>query len=459
MKKAIDYLKEYLCFPSISADVSFQKGLSDAAVWAKNCLETLGLEAKIESTGGHPIVIGKRGHEREDWPHYLIYGHYDVQPPDPLELWQSPPFQPTLRDGRLFARGASDNKGQQCLQFEALARVLKECPDLPLRLTWLIEGEEEIGSPHFNEVLKRHAPLLSSAKALLLSDTSCPAMDTPAFTTGLRGLVALEVTIKGPKKEVHSGLYGGCVRNPISTLAQICASLHKEDGTVNVEGFYDGVEAPQKWEREEWSRLSGSLEQHRRFLGVDSFVCREGYSPFEAVAFLPTLEFNGVSGGYLGEGIKTIIPSQASVKISCRLVPHQNPKEVSQKVLAAIESRAPKGVCIEAKDLDTFGYPYVVLPPHKIGKAREEKKFSWAFQAAHIALKEVFGKEPLYLREGGSVPIIGDFKKRLGVDSLMMGFILSEDRIHAPNESISLEMLEKGAEVYRRLFLALACQK
>jgi acetylornithine deacetylase/succinyl-diaminopimelate desuccinylase-like protein len=333
---------------------------------------------------------------------------------------------------------------------------LERRPDLPLRITFMIEGEEEMGSPSFPLFLERYQDRLKKADFVFLSDTGIPREDQVVITCGLRGLVLCDVVATGAKGDLHSGLHGGVLRNPIQALAELCASLHAPDGRVNIPGFYDDVLDVEPWERAELAKLGQSEEQYRQFLGIPAFYTPKGYTPFEAVRFLPTLEFNGIGGGYQGEGTKTVIPSKAFVKISCRLVPNQQPKKIRELLYRAIRERMPKDVTFEIVDQHE-GTPYVAVPPDRSNTPRDQSPvLARAFRSADKAIAEVFGKPPLYLREGGSVPIIADIKRVLGLDSVLMGLFLPEDNLHAPNESFHLGVMEKGMKASEKILESVA---
>jgi acetylornithine deacetylase/succinyl-diaminopimelate desuccinylase-like protein len=381
----------------------------------------------------------------------VIYGHYDVQPADPLGLWKTPPFEPTVVGNRIYGRGAADNKGPLMTNIAAVAEALGENPSLPLRITFLIEGEEEMGSPSFPAFLSTHAERLRSADFVYLSDTALPNKDQVVITCGLRGLALFDLVVTGARVDLHSGLHGGVLRNPIQALAEICATLHTPDGRVNVPGFYDGVLDAEPWERQELAKLAGDGKAYMDFLGIDAFYTPPGFSPFEAIRFQPTLEFNGIGGGYQGEGTKTVIPSRAFAKISCRLVPNQEPDRIKRLVQDAIRSRAPKGVRIEFVDQHK-GEPYVVVPPGRPNTPRDQSPvLAAAFRATDRAVTQIWGRPPLYLREGGSVPIIAEIKRVAGLDSVMLGLFLPEDNLHAPNESFDLDVMRKGIETAKRI--------
>jgi acetylornithine deacetylase/succinyl-diaminopimelate desuccinylase-like protein len=429
--------------------------MQGAQEFISGLLGSIGFEVEVVRTDLHPIVLAHRGGDPR-WPHVVIYGHYDVQPADPLELWRTPAFEPTIIGNRIYGRGAADNKGPLLTNVAAVAQALEEDPALPLRITFLIEGEEEMGSPSFPKFLERYADRLRQADFVFLSDTALPNPDQVVLTCGLRGLALFDVHLTGAKGDLHSGLHGGVLRNPIQALAEILATLHTPEGRVNVPGFYDDVLDVHPWEREELRRLGTDERAYAEFLGIDTFYTTPGFNPFESSRFQPTLEFNGIGGGYQGEGTKTVIPSKAFAKISCRLVPNQRPERIKKLVMDTIRARVPKGIRLEFVDQHQ-GDPYVVVPPGRSNTPPDQSPvLARAFQATEQAVREVWGRAPLYLREGGSVPIISDIKRVTGLDSVMMGLFLPEDNLHAPNESFNLDVMRKGTETTRRMLRALA---
>ncbi|MGK0238086.1 MAG: acetylornithine deacetylase/succinyl-diaminopimelate desuccinylase-like protein [Candidatus Pelagisphaera sp.] len=451
----IEKLKEHLRHASVSTDSAFKEGMDGSRDFLESLFGEMGLKVEIVDTDLHPIVLAKREGD-PSWPHVIIYGHYDVQPADPIELWESDPFEPVVRDGRLYARGAADNKGPQMAHFAAVGQALEENPDLPLRITFLIEGEEEIGSPSLLPFLEARKEELSEADLVLLSDTLSPSADQLVVTVGLRGIVALEVGFEGPKSDLHSGLHGGAVYNPLQALFEVCASLHDSENRVTVPGFYDAVAQVEDWERDELAALGANEESYKEFLGIDALHPHPDYNAFEAIRYLPTLEFNGMGGGYQGEGSKTIVPSKAMAKITCRLVGNQDPLKVGALVKTAILARVPAGIKATV-EMGHEGSPYLVVPPGRPNTPVDQPvRLAKAFEAMGKAIGEVFEKPPLFLREGGSIPIIADMKKVLGLDSVMVGLFLPEDNLHAPNESFNLAVLEKGIQVSKKVILALA---
>ncbi len=447
-------LKEYIRCESVSADPAFAPGMQRCREFVAATLREIGLKVELVATEKEPIVLARRDGPAA-WPHVIIYGHYDVQPPDPLQLWTTKPFEPEIRGERMYGRGSADNKGPFLVHVTALARLLAENPDLPLRVTMVVEGEEEIGSPSFHGFLKTHRDQLQG-DLFLLSDTGIPSADQIVITCGLRGIVAGEVEFVGPKGDLHSGLHGGVLLNPIQAMAELLATLHTPDGRVNIPGFYDAVLDVEPWEREELKRLGTSLTQYQEFLGVSQFHTPPGFDPFEATRFLPTLEFNGIGGGYQGIGSKTVIPSRAFAKITCRLVSDQDPDAIWALLERTLLERCPKGVSMNITR-GHQGPPYVVVPPGRSNTPKDQSPvLATAFAAAEEGVTKVFGKPPLFLREGGSIPIIADIKRVLGLDSVLMGMFQPEDNLHAPNESFDLTVMGKGIEVSKHILGRLA---
>lgn len=438
----IEALKDFVRFPSVSADPAFSAGMEGARGWLLNYFSEIGFSARIVPTSGHPALIASR-HVSDEVPHVVIYGHYDVQPPDPLEEWSSPPFEAEVRGERLYGRGAADNKGGLMAHLAGVRNLLERRPDLPLNLTFFVEGEEEIGSPSFIEILERHGEELRG-DFFLLSDTMSPHPDILGVTVALRGIVTLEIEVQGPSRDLHSGLFGGAVYNPLQALMELGASLHTPDGRVNIPGFYDQVVEVQDWEREEIARLGQDDSALRESIGIPAFAPMRDLGPNEVTRLLPTLEFNGMGGGYQGKGDKTIIPSRAFAKVSCRLVANQNPKEIFELVCKTLRERCPSQVKLILRE-GHHGPAYRVVPPGKSDTPADQNPvLARAFAATEEAALEIFGSPPLYLREGGSIPIIGELKRVLDMDALMVGIFTAEDRHHAPNESLHLGLLEKG---------------
>lgn len=451
----VEALKAFLRCPSVSADSSYKEGMLGAQDFLSSLFSGMGLEVELVKTPKHPIVLARKGGDPA-WPHVVIYGHYDVQPADPFELWETDPFDPLVKGGRLYARGAADNKGPLMVHIAAVADLLAENPDFPMRITFLVEGEEEIGSPSFPEFVEKHKDTTLDADMVLLSDTSSPSAEQVGITTALRGLAGLEVHVEGPSGDLHSGVHGGAVYNPIQALTEICASLHGPDGKVNVPGFYDSVIEPVDWEIEELAKLPTTESSYKEFLGVPEFYELEGINPIAATRFAPALDFNGITGGYQGEGSKTIIPSKASTKITFRLVASQDPDVAMKQIKDAITERCPKGVRVSFKEVPG-GAPYKIVPPGRPNSDPEQSPvLAKAFQLADDAITSVFGKKPLYLAEGGSIPIISQLKDVAGLDSLMIGLFTSESNLHAPNESFDLKLMERAIEASRRILWGLS---
>ncbi len=446
----VEKLKEFVRFPSISTDPAYREGMKGAQVFVANLLRSLGFVVEEVATDLHPIVFAQRAGD-PSWPHVVIYGHYDVQPAEPLNLWKTPAFEPTIIGRRIYGRGTADNKGPLMTNIAAVAEALAANPKLPLRITFLVEGEEEMGSPSFPKFLERYAPRLREADFVYLSDTALINEHQVVLTCGLRGLALFDVHVTGPKGDLHSGMHGGVLRNPIQALAEILATLHTPEGRVNVPGFYDDVRDVQPWEREQLKKLGGDEKAYAQFLGIEAFYTTPGFTPFESLRFQPTLEFNGIGGGYQGEGTKTVIPSKAFAKISCRLVPNQNPDRIKELVMAAIRARTPAGVKVDFVDQHK-GEPYVVVPPDRANTPRDQSPvLARAFRATDRAVTDIWGRAPLYLREGGSIPIIAAIKEKTGLDSIMLGLFLPEDNLHAPNEGFSLDVMKRGIATTRRV--------
>lgn len=451
----LDTLKEYVRFPSVSTDPAYAEGMAGARAFAIQLLEQLGFEVEVVETKLHPILLAER-QGNPDWPHVVLYGHYDVQPADPFELWSSDAFEPEVRGERLYGRGTADNKGPTIVHMSALARVLESHPDLPLNITYVIEGEEEIGSPSMAKFFDAYAERLSKADCLLVSDTGSPNTEQLVITTGLRGLVDLEVKLRGPKSDLHSGIHGGAVYNPLQALMELGASMHNPDGSVNVPGFYDAVLPLYEWEREELKRYPETEESYRAMLDVPAFYPANGLSPLEAVRFGPTLEFNGIGGGYQGAGSKTVIPSEAFAKITCRLVAAQDPQKIQDQVIATLKERCPKGVEIQIRK-GGIAAAYLAVPPGRENTPSDQSPvLAEAFSAAESAIEAQFGNAPLFLREGGSIPVIADFKNRAGLDSVMVGLFTPVDNLHAPDESFDLGLMNRAIATFESIFKTLA---
>lgn len=455
MINPLETLKEYIRCQSVSTDPAYADEMVKARNFAQGLLEQLGFSVDVVDTGLHPILFAER-HRDPSWPHVVIYGHYDVQPADPFELWTSDAFEPTIRGGRIYGRGAADNKGPTVVHMTALSRVLAEHPDLPLNITYVIEGEEEIGSESMPAFFDQYAERLSKADFILVSDTGSPNTEQIVITTALRGLVDFEVKLRGPKSDLHSGIHGGAVYNPILALTEICASLHDADGRVNVPGFYDDVLPVMDWERAELERYPETEESYKKMLDVDGFYPANGLSPLEAVRFGPTLEFNGIGGGYQGVGSKTVIPSEAFVKITCRLVANQDPVKIQKQLFETIRERCPKGITLTFRD-GGLAPAYLAIPPERPNTpADQPESLARAFKSADRAIEASFGKAPIYLREGGSIPVIADFNKRAGLEALMIGLFTPVDNLHAPNESFDLGLMDNAITAFEQIFKDIA---
>lgn len=451
----IQALLEYVSYPSVSTDPNYHEGMEKARNFVMDRLNQIGFDVELIKTPLHPIILASRI-KNPQWPHIMFYAHYDVQPADPFKLWLSDPFKPEIRNGCIYGRGATDNKGPFIVQLTALSQILEKDPNIPLNFTFLIEGEEEMGSPSFPAFLEKYKDRLKQADALIISDTTSPSPKQIVITTALRGLIDFEIEVTGPKSDLHSGLYGGPLHNPIQALTEICASLHDQDGRVNVPGFYDTVSLPENWERAELKKYPIDEESLKQFLEISEFYPPKGYTPLESTRFAPTLEFNGIGGGYQGQGSKTIIPSKAFVKITCRLVANQKPEDIRKKVTEAILNRIPKGVNVKITQRDG-GEPYLLIPPNRANSPTPYPQIlQQVFEASEKSITEIFGTPPIYLREGGSIPIVGSIKNLTGLNSILIGLALATDNMHAPNESFHLEMMEKGIKLYQKILENLA---
>jgi acetylornithine deacetylase/succinyl-diaminopimelate desuccinylase-like protein len=433
LNELIDLLKR----PSISADPSYKNEVEKTAEIVANELKNAGCDkVEIFPTKGHPIVYGEKIIDAS-LPTIIVYGHYDVQPADPIELWTNPPFEPIIKstsihpEGAIFARGACDDKGQMYMHVKAFEAMVKS-NELPCNVKFMIEGEEEVGSEHLGEFLVENKELLKG-DIILVSDTGMLANDTPSITTGLRGLSYVEVEVTGPNRDLHSGLYGGCVANPINILTKMIASLHDENNKITIPGFYEKVQELTDLERNEMAKAPFSHQKYCSALDIEDVYGEKGYTTPERGSIRPTLDVNGIWGGYTGEGAKTVIASKAYAKISMRLVPNQVPDEITALFQKHFESIAPKGVKVEVKP--HHGGQPVVTPIDSIG-----------YQAASFAYEKAFGKKPIPVRSGGSIPIIALFEQILGLKTVMMGFGLDSDAIHSPNEHFGLFNFYKGIE-------------
>lgn len=435
-------LFDLLRIPSISAHASARGELDRCASVVRQRMEDAGLRARVEATSGLPVVYGERLVDPA-LPTVLIYGHYDVQPPDPLELWTSPPFEPEVRNGNIYARGATDDKGQMFCYIKALEALQREPEVLDrLNIKMIVEGEEEVGSPSLRPFLEANRERLA-CDVILISDSSMHAPGVPAIMVGLRGLAYLELTVRGPSHDLHSGLYGGAVPNPIHGLSRMIASLHDDQGRVTVPGFYERVRELTTDERAMQQSLSPEVAAFRAETGIAMEIGEAGYCIEERTTSRPTLELNGIWGGYIQEGAKTVLPSLAHAKISCRLVPDQEPDAIARLVGEHLVSIAPPG--FEASySIHHGGRPYLA------GDA------SQSVELVLDALSSVWGRQGVKTRGGGSIPIVADFKDVLGADSILMGLGLNDDRLHSPDEKFGLENFYKGIEGCAAAISALA---
>ena len=440
-----NYLEEFysfLRFPSVSTDDQYKENLKQCADWLVKKLTSIGLETQLVPTNGHPIVWARNKHQPGRRT-VLIYGHYDVQPPDPLELWDSPPFEPVLKNGYVFARGATDNKGQILSHIIGIQEMIEQNGNLPVNVHLVIEGEEEIGSVSLPKFLEENRDMLKS-DAAVISDTGMITRGTPTLSYGLRGVTALEIKITGPKMDLHSGVFGGAVANPITALAQLLATLHDREGRVAIAGFYDRVKPLEDWERQAWRKLPVNgdkliLEE----TGAPELFGEAGYNSMERLWARPTAEINGIGGGYQGKGTKTVIASQAMAKLTFRLVPEQEGDEILKLAKKHLQKNLPKGVTMDI----TMGHsgPWYLTDPH-----------SQLGEAAQRALRKAFDRDVALIREGGSIPIVSQFRGILGIETLLLGLALPDCRAHSPNENFPLENFEGGIRLNKAILEELA---
>ena len=442
-KKFLEQWMDFLKIPSVSADPAHKKDVEQGAQWVKSALQKAGCpHTEIIKTPGHPIVYGEYLLD-PSFPTVLVYGHYDVQPADPIELWDSPAFEPVIKttqihpDGAVFARGSCDDKGQIFMHIKAFEVMLAKGP-LACNIKFMIEGEEEVGSDNLEDFVKANKEKLA-CDIILISDTGMIAQDQPSITTGLRGLSYMEVTLTGPNRDLHSGLYGGSVQNPINVLCEMITKLRDENKKITIPGFYDNVEELSNEERIEMDKAPIDEEEFKNSIGIDAVEGEKGYTTEERRSIRPTLDVNGIWGGYTGEGAKTVIPSKAHAKISMRLVPDQDWHQISEQFTSYFKSIAPSGVKVEVVT-HHGGYAYVT-PIETTG-----------YKAAHQAYLETFGIAPIPKRGGGSIPIVPMFEKELGVKSILMGFGLDSDAIHSPNEHYGLFNFFKGIETIPKFY-------
>jgi acetylornithine deacetylase/succinyl-diaminopimelate desuccinylase-like protein len=436
-ERFINELLDLLRIPSVSADPKFKGDVLRTADEVKKRLTEAGADkVEICPTKGYPIVYGEKIIDK-NLPTVLVYGHYDVQPADPLELWTSPPFEPVIKDGKIFARGACDDKGQMYMHVKAFETMLKT-KSLTCNVKFMIEGEEEVGSDNLGTFVAANKERLK-ADIILISDTAMIANDIPSIDTGLRGLSYLEVEVTGPNRDLHSGVYGGAVANPINILCKMIASLHDENNHITIPGFYDKVDELTKAERDELAKAPFDLEEYKKHLDIQDVHGEKGFTTTERTGIRPTLDVNGIWGGYIGEGAKTVLPSKAFAKISMRLVPHQVSNEITQLFSDHFNKIAPSSVKVEVR-------------PHHGGEPIVVSMDSPAFRAASKAMEEAYGKKPVPTRGGGSIPIVALFKKELGLDSILFGFGLDSDAIHSPNEHYGVFNYLKGIETIPLFF-------
>ncbi len=436
-QRYLDELLDLLRIPSVSADPAYKNDVFAAAEWLEQRLAEAGMDAVEQiKTPGFPVVYGEKIDDPAK-PTVLVYGHYDVQPPDPLNLWNSPPFEPVIKDDKIYARGASDDKGQAYMHVKAIEAMIAN-DALPCNVKVIIEGEEEVGSSHLAGFLKQHAEKLA-CDMVLVSDTAMIANDTPSITSGLRGLSYVEVEVTGPNRDLHSGTYGGAVANPVNVLCSMIASLHDANRHITIPGFYDDVIEVSSEERAMMAKAPHNEKAYMEHLDIDAVYGEKGFSTLERVTIRPTLDVNGIWGGYTGEGAKTVLPSKAYAKISMRLVPDQQSDKITALFQQHFESIAPAGVRVK-------------VTPHHGGEPVVTPIDSVEYEAAALALRDTFGKDPLPQRTGGSIPIVPLFRDILGANTVLMGFGLDSDSIHSPNEHFGLFNYYKGIETIPYFF-------
>ncbi len=433
----VEELLEMLRIPSISADSAYADDVRRNAEFIVDKMTEAGADnIQLFETAGHPIVYGEKIIDPK-LPTVLVYGHYDVQPPDPLELWTSGPFDPVIKDGNIYARGACDDKGQMYMHLKAFEAMMN-AGELPCNVKFMIEGEEEVGSDNLEPFCKEHKELLAS-DVILVSDTSMISLETPSITTGLRGLSYVEVKVTGPNRDLHSGVYGGAVANPVNILSKMIASLQDENGHITIPGFYDDVVTVSDAERKQMNAAPFSLDDYKSELEIDDVHGEAGYTTLERTTIRPTLDVNGIWGGYIGEGAKTVLPSIAQAKISMRLVPNQDSDTITRLFQEHFESIAPKSVKVE-------------VSPHHGGTPCVTPTDSIEYKAAEAAIEEAFGKTPIPQRSGGSIPIVALFEEVLGIKTVLLGFGLDSDNIHSPNEKYGIANYRKGIETIPLFF-------
>ncbi|MGB9639282.1 MAG: dipeptidase [Anaerolineales bacterium] len=434
----LNELKEIIAIPSVSTDSKYQADMDKAANWIVQKLKDLGAEnVKIMPTAKHPVVVGRLSRGSAEAPTFLVYGHYDVQPPEPLELWVTPPFEPTVRGENLYGRGASDMKGQMLAGLKALESIIKT-DDLPLNLRFIFEGEEEIGSPSLGEFIQNHKELLQADIALNL-DGGIVAPDLPTISVSVRGLAYFELRVYGAASDLHSGMFGGAVHNPAQVLCELIAGMHDHQGRVTLPGFYQKVRPLTEEDRANFARLPTDDTYFLKTTGAPALFGEVGYTAAERIGARPTLEVNGLYSGYIGEGSKTVLPAYAMAKISCRLVADQDPEEVHQQLLQYLEKNAPKSVRWELTQM--AGSPASSIDTHKP-----------EVQALAQAMEQIWNVKPIFKREGGSIPIIGQLQQILGMPTILVGFGLPDDNLHAPNEKLHLPTWRRGIDTLIHFF-------
>ena len=431
----LDELCEFLRIPSISSAPDHAGDVERAGQWVADRLQAAGCEnVRILPTGGHPVVYGDWLHA-DGKPTIMVYGHFDTQPVDPVDLWDHPPFEPFVAENRIYARGASDDKGNMLVPILAVEALLASQGSLPVNIKFFFEGQEEIGSPQLADCIASHKELLA-CDLILSADGGQLAKDQPALQIGLRGLCALQIDVRGAKGDVHSGTYGGTFMNPIHALARLIDSMRSPEGKILIEGFYDAVRDLTEAERQQIAAIPYTDSEYKDELGISDLYGEPGYTTYERAWVRPTLEVNGIWGGFQEEGIKTVLPSEAHAKISCRLVPDQDPEEIAGLLAAHIEKHTPPGISLRVQEIPGRADPYLVPHDHP------------GNQAAYSVLSKLYGKEPFYARMGGSIPVCGIFFKTLGAYSISFGFGLEDENVHAPNEFYRLSSFETGQEAY-----------
>jgi acetylornithine deacetylase/succinyl-diaminopimelate desuccinylase-like protein len=445
-ERSLEELKELLRIPSLSALPAHKPDVNRAAQWVADRLRQAGLEGvQVISTSGHPVVYA-------EWLHapgrctVLIYGHFDVQPADALELWKSPPFEPQVRDGRIYARGASDMKANLLISILAVEALLRAEGRLPVNVKFLLEGQEEIGSPQLPEVVAANRQLFA-CELVVSADSGQWSDDQPALLIGLRGGCGLQINVRGPAIDLHSGLFGGMVHNPLHALVHVLDSMRSDDGKILVEGFYDDIVPLSEAERGHLALVPFDQADFYRATGASEPFGESGFSPLERTWARPTLEINGLWGGFQGEGVKTVIPSEAHAKITCRLVPNQKPERILPLLAAHVKKHEPRGVKVDVQPFGFGARPYLIPADH------------WGNQAAAAVLREEYGKDPLYIRMGGSVPICEILRETLGADTVSFGFGQMDEQFHSPNEFFRLKNFERGSRAWVKLLLRLADAK